>query len=194
MALALPALVLATGPRAQTAEHGSLAGQLLVASPTIGDPRFDRTVILMVEHTPQGAFGIAINLPMGERPVAKLLEMLGDNDATVSGDVRIFAGGPVQPTAGFVVHSSDYRRDGTVIIDARLAVTASREIVRDIGSNHGPKQSLVAFGYAGWGPGQLQGELERGAWVTAPADPKLIFDAARDKVWDLAFALHTKDL
>jgi len=194
MTLALPALVLATGPRAQTAEHGSLAGQLLVASPTIGDPRFDRTVILMVEHTPQGAFGIAINLPMGERPVAKLLEMFGDNDATVSGDVRIFAGGPVQPTTGFVVHSSDYRGPGTVTIDARLAVTSSREILRDIGSNHGPKQSLVAFGYAGWGPGQLEGELERGAWVTAPADPKLIFDAARDKVWDLAFALHTQDL
>jgi len=193
-ALVLPALVLATALRAQTPEHSSLAGQLLVASPTIGDPRFDRTVILMVEHTQQGAFGIVVNLPMGERPVAKLLEMLGDNDPAVSGDVRIFAGGPVQPTTGFVVHSTDYRGPGTIAINDRVAVTSSREILRDIGSNHGPKQSLVAFGYAGWGPRQLEGELERGAWVTAPADPKLVFEAARDKVWDLAFALHTKDL
>jgi len=194
VALVLPALLLAPTLPAQTPEHSSLAGQFLVASPSMGDPRFDRTVVLMVEHTAQGAFGIVVNVPMGERPMAKLLEMLGDKEPPVSVDVRIFAGGPVQPTTGFVVHSTDYRGPGTVAINDKVAVTSSREILRDIGSNHGPKQSLVAFGYAGWGPGQLEGELERGVWVTAPADPKLIFDEARDKVWDAAFASRTKDL
>ena len=131
---------------------------------------------------------------MAERPLASLLEMLGDKDPTVAGQVRIFAGGPVQPATGFVVHSADYHRAGTIDIDGRLAMTSSREILRDIGNNRGPKKSLVAFGYAGWGPGQLEGELGRGAWFTAPAEPKLIFDEERDKVWDTAFAVRTKDL
>jgi len=193
-ALALAALGLATTLPAQTPEHASLAGQFLVASPAMGDSRFDRTVILMVEHNRNGAFGLIINLPMAERPLKDLLQMLGDKDAAVPGQVRIFAGGPVQPTTGFVVHSTDYRATGTIDIDGHVAVTSSRDILRDIGNSRGPQKSLVAFGYAGWGPGQLEGELERGAWVTAPADPRLIFDEERDKVWDAAFAARTKDL
>ena len=193
-AILLPAALLARPVPAQTPDRVSLAGQLLIASPKIADPRFDRTVILMVQHDRNGALGIIINLPTEERPLADLLEMLGEKNPKAAGKVRIFAGGPVQPTTGFVVHSTDYRGPDTIAIDEHVAVTSSREILRDIGSGRGPKQSLVAFGYAGWGPGQLEGELERGAWVTVPADPKLIFEEPRDKVWDLAFALHTKDL
>jgi len=193
IALLLTAALPATPP-AQTPPHHSLAGQLLIASPTIGDPRFDRTVILMVEHTHNGALGIIINLPLEERPLAGLLEMLGEKNPTVAGKVRLFAGGPVQPTIGFVVHSAEYHRPGTVDIDGRLAMTSSREILLDIGNDRGPQKSLVAFGYAGWGPGQLEGELERRAWYTAPADPDLVFDEDRAKVWDAAFARRTQDL
>src|SRR5712691_9226369 len=105
-----PALLLAAAPpiAAQTPAPVSLAGQLLVASPSMGDPRFDRTVILMVRHNKDGAFGIVVNRPLGERPLAGLLEMLGEKEATVAGKVRIFAGGPVQPELGCGFHSTDY--------------------------------------------------------------------------------------
>jgi putative transcriptional regulator len=193
-ALLAAATLIAPAPHAQTPERTSLAGQLLIAAPTIGDPRFDRTVVLMVEHTQNGALGIVINLPLEERPLAGLLEMLGEKNPAVAGKVRIFAGGPVQPTVGFVVHSAEYRRPGTVDIDGRLAMTSSREILLDIGNDRGPRKNLVAFGYAGWAPGQLEGELRRRAWYTAPADPQLVFDEERGKVWDLAFARRTQDL
>jgi putative transcriptional regulator len=179
---------------AQTPSPASLAGQLLVASPSMGDPRFARTVIVMVRHDKDGAFGIIVNRPIGERPLASLLEMLGEKDTTVAGTVHIFVGGPVQPEMGFVIHSSDYHRPGTIDVNARVAMTASREILHDIGNNTGPKQSLIAFGYAGWGPGQLEGELARRDWSIAPGEPKLIFDEDREKVWDAAFAQRIQDL
>ncbi len=179
---------------AQTPTPASLAGQLLVASPSMGDPRFARTVVLLVRHDKDGAFGIIVNRPIGERPLAGLLEMLGEKGPTVAGTVRIFAGGPVQPEMGFVIHSSDYHRPGTTAINGRVAMTASREILRNIGNNTGPKQSLIAFGYAGWGPGQLEGELARRDWSIAPGEPKLIFDEDRENVWDAAFAQRMQDL
>jgi putative transcriptional regulator len=176
-------------------EPASLTGQLLVATPSMGDPRFARTVILMVRHDKDGAFGIVINRPIAERPVADLLGMLGDNDApAAAGTVRIFAGGPVQPELGFVIHSTDYRQSQTIAIDAHMAVTSSRDILRAIATGKGPKQSLVAFGYAGWAAGQLEAELGERAWATAPAEPKLVFDEDRDKLWDIAYAQRMQDL
>jgi len=179
---------------AQAPATASLAGQLLVASPSIGDPRFAGTVILMVRHDKDGAFGIVVNRPIGERPLAAILEIIGEKDATVAGTVRIFAGGPVQPEIGFVIHGGDYQGPGTIEINDRLAVTANREILRDIGHGKGPAQSLIAFGYAGWAPGQLEGELARRDWAIAPGEPKLIFDEDRDKVWDAAYARRMQDL
>jgi putative transcriptional regulator len=108
--------------------------------------------------------------------------------------VRIFAGGPVQPEIGFVVHSAEYHRSDTVDIDGRVAMTSSLEILRDIGNHRGPSKSLIAFGYAGWAPGQLEGELAHGFWFTTPQDAKLIFDEDRDEVWDNAMKRRTQDL
>ncbi|HMD63282.1 MAG TPA: YqgE/AlgH family protein [Stellaceae bacterium] len=176
------------------ADTASLAGQLLIAAPTIGDPRFAHTVILVVRHDNEGAFGIVINRPVGERPIAALLEATGDNDPGVGGNVRVFAGGPVQPELGFVVHSAEYRRAETVAVDGRVAMTASRQILLDIGHNQGPEKSLFALGYAGWGPGQLDGELARHDWYTAPEEPKLLFDDDRDHLWDEAMARRTREL
>jgi len=195
-ALLLPATVLhaALPTPADTPGRASLAGQLLVASESMSDPRFAQTVLLMVRHDQNGALGIVINRPIGERPLASLLQALGESDATVSGTVRIFLGGPVQPEVGFVVHSTDYRRAETIDIDGHVAVTSSREILRDIGHRQGPQQSLVAFGYAGWAGGQLEGEMAQRAWFTAPAEMKLIFDEDRDKLWDEATKRRTQDL
>ena len=174
--------------------HTSLAGQLLVATPVMADPRFSQSVILMVRHDSDGALGIIINRPLAERPLASVLQAVGIDDPGVSGTVRIFIGGPVQPEVGFVVHSPEYHRPETLMVDDHVAMTSSREILRDIATKHGPKQNLIAFGYAGWGAGQLEGELERRAWYTAPDDPALIFEQDRDKVWDEAVKHRTQDL
>ena len=172
----------------------SLAGQLLIAAPTIGDPRFAHTVILMVRHDKEGALGIVINRPVGERSIAALLEATGHDDAGVAGILRVFAGGPVQPELGFVVHSAEYHLAETVDVDGRVALTASRQVLLDIGHNQGPEKSLFALGYAGWGPGQLDEELARHNWFTTPEEPKLVFDDDRDKLWEDAMARRTREL
>jgi putative transcriptional regulator len=171
----------------ETLVRSSLAGQLLVAAPEMGDPRFERAVVLIVEHGPGGAMGVVVNKPIGEQPLASLLKALGQKEGDVAGGVRVFSGGPVQPELGFVVHSSDYQRRETVAITDRLSMTASVGILHDIAANRGPAKALVAFGYAGWGPGQLEHEIELRAWGLVEADPALVFDEDRDKVWDLAW-------
>jgi putative transcriptional regulator len=158
------------------------------------DPRFDHTVVLIVRHNRDGAFGIVINHPLGKRPLANLLKALGENDSGVTGSLRISSGGPVQPEIGFVIHSTDYRRPETVDIDGHVAMTATHEILRDIATGRGPEKVLVAFGYAGWAAGQLENELALRAWFTAPQDAKLIFEEDRDKVWDDAMTRRTQDL
>jgi putative transcriptional regulator len=172
----------------------SLAGQLLVASPEMRDPRFYHTVILVVRHDRNGALGIIINRPVENRSLASLLEALGEKDTGIAGSVRIFAGGPVQPQIGFVLHSPDYHRPETIDIDSRVAMTSSLQVLRDIGDSKGPRKSLVAFGYAGWKADQLEGELRERAWITAADDEKLIFDEDRDKVWEEAMKRRTQDL
>ena len=167
------------------------AGQLLVASSDITDPRFVRTVIVIVRHDADGAIGLVINRPIEERPLAEVLEAIGEEASSVEGAVRIFSGGPVEPALGLVLHTADYRNDATVPIDMALSVTTNAEILRDIGRKAGPLKSLIAFGYAGWAPGQIEDELDAGGWLTASADPALIFDNDRDGLWELALKRHT---
>ena len=195
MILAIPALalcgaLLAPG-RTRSAEtpRASLAGQFLIATPTMRDQRFDRAVILILQHDKDGALGIVINRPLGERPMA---DLLGDN--SVTGNVQVFSGGPVEPNVGLIVHSAEYHRAVTLEVDGRVAMTANREVLRDIADKKGPAKVLIAFGYAGWAPGQLDAELAHNVWYTAPEDPALVFDDDRDKVWEHATARRTQDL
>jgi putative transcriptional regulator len=198
-ALALPATLFAAAPpkpavQPPPPEHVSLAGQLLIASPAMGDPRFAQTVVLMVRHDRNGAFGIVINRPVGELALAAMLEALGESAAGASDRVRIFYGGPVQPELAFVLHSAEYRGAETVAIGQRLAMTANRQIFNDLAAGKGPQKSLIAFGYAGWSAGQLEGEIARDGWFTAPADAALVFDEARERVWERAMERRTRDL
>ncbi|RBP00860.1 putative transcriptional regulator [Roseiarcus fermentans] len=172
----------------------SLAGEFLVAAPEMGDPHFERTVILVVEHDPAGAIGIVLNRPVAEEPLANLLEAVGATNVGVTGSVRVFAGGPVKPEVGFVVHSAEYRKPATIAVTDRLSLTSSVEVLEDIANKSGPAKSLVAFGYAGWGPDQLDREIEAGAWATAEADPALVFDADRSTLWDDAWKRRTRRL
>jgi putative transcriptional regulator len=193
--LALAALFDAAFPaREEALEPPLLAGRLLVASPQMSDPRFSRAVILMVRHDRNGALGIIINRPAGDRSLASLLGTPGEGDSEIRGSVRVFIGGPVQPEIGFVLHSPEYRRAGTLDVGGSVAMTSDPQVLRDLGTGRGPRKSLVAFGYAGWRSGQLEGELGQGAWLTALGDETLIFDEQRDKVWDEAMKRRAPDL
>jgi len=172
----------------------ALAGELLVASPHIGDPRFWHTVIAIVQQDDRGAVGIVINQPVATVTFGELLQAFGLNPARVKGTIRIFTGGPVDPAATFVLHSADYHISGTIPIDDHLAVTTNPDILEDIAHGHGPKKKLIAFGYAGWAPGQLQMELARGDWFVIPETTSLVFDEKRDHVWDDAMASRTTQL
>jgi putative transcriptional regulator len=193
-AIALPAAALHAALPTDTDTSGrtSLAGELLIASPDMQAP-FDHAVILMAQHNHDGALGIVINHPLDSRPIASLLQALGGNGGGITSSVPIFLGGPVDPNIAFVVHSSDYHRDDTLDIDGRVALSEAADVLRDIGLGKGPHKSLVALGYAGWGPSQLEDEIARGAWVTAPEDPALVFDDDRKKVWADALARSKSD-
>jgi putative transcriptional regulator len=192
--VAVPAALLAAPSDPTGVPPPSLKGQFLIATPAMRDPRFDHAVILMVRHDRDGAFGIVINQPLGEKPLADVLTAFGKKDVAATGNVQVFLGGPVQPEVSFVIHGTDYRRPETLAIDARLAATPASEVVEDIARNQGPAKRLIAFGYAGWAPGQLENELSLNAWYTAPADPGIVFDDDRDKVWERAAARRTQDL
>ena len=172
----------------------NLTGQLLVATPEIRDWRFQETVILIVRHDAEGALGIVINKPIGNPPLAQLLDSIGQDNDGITGRVRLFYGGPLHPEIGFILHSTDYHGAHSVGIDSQLAMTNSADILRDIAQGRGPAKQLVAFGHAGWGPGQLDSEMAHGVWYTAPADPALVFDEDRDGLWERAMMRRTTPL
>jgi len=167
---------------------GSLAGQLLVATEEIGDPRFARSVIYLIHHDRSGAMGLIVNQPMGAVPLAELLADLGLEAGEATGRVRLHAGGPVEPGRGLVLHTRDYAAEGSLPAGEGLALTVDSRILRLLGTPEGPRLFLVTFGYAGWGPGQLEGEMGRGSWIAVPADEALIFDAEDGTKWERARA------
>jgi len=163
-----------------------LAGRLLVATPRIGDPRFARTVIYMVSHDRSGAFGLVVNRAYGKGPMDKFLKGFNIDAGDIAGDIRLHYGGPVEPGAGFVLHTADYEGAGTRVVDSRMALTTGMGVLKAIAEGHGPRRSIFILGYAGWGPDQLEGEIARGDWLNAPADEQLIFDDEMATKWDRA--------
>ena len=194
VAIVMPAAVLhaALPTEPEISGRTSFAGQLLIAAPSLRDP-FDHAVILLAQHDRNGALGIVINRPLAQRPIATLLAALGVDAAGVTDSVLIFLGGPVSPNVAFALHSTEYHGAHTLDIDSHVALSDAAGVLRDIGTGHAPKQSLIAFGYAGWAPGQLDDEIAQGAWVAAPENPALVFDTDRTKVWTEALALHKNE-
>ena len=171
-----------------------LAGQFLVATDELTDPRFVRTVVYVIHHDAGGAMGLIVNRPMGEASLADLLGGLGLDGNGVNGEILIHYGGPVEPAQGFVLHTTDYKIEGTQIVKDGIAVTSQPEVLRAIGTGTGPRKSLFVLGYAGWSPGQLEGEIKAGAWVVVPADEALVFDEQYEKKWERAMARRTINL
>jgi len=183
--------VLGGGGSPITQADKSLAGQFLVATETLRDPRFARTVIYMVRHDASGALGLIVNRPVQDVPLVPLLRRFGLDDRGVNGTIRLHYGGPVEPTRGFFLHTAEYATEGTERVAGDLAVTplTPRPVVLgDIAHGAGPRRFLFALGYAGWAAGQLEREIDSGAWITVPADETLLFDDDHTKKWDRAMS------
>ncbi len=178
-----------TDERDRPPPEGYLTGQLLVAMPQMLDPRFARTVVYMCAHTDDGAMGLVVNKPMEHVEFPELLEQLDLDPAVGNPDnIRVHFGGPVESGRGFVLHTADYKQDGTMVVDGNIALTATTDILRDIASGNGPRASVLVLGYAGWGPGQLDGEIQRNGWLSVAADDALVFGDDPDAVWAAALA------
>jgi putative transcriptional regulator len=178
-------------PSAQTSDDsGYLTGQLLLAMPSMRDPRFARSVIYMCAHGADGAVGLVINRLIGALPCTDLLEQLGIAYDPASSIVlpNVHFGGPVETERGFVLHSRDYMADESMPINDAMALTATVDIVRDIAEGKGPQDLVLALGYAGWGPGQLDGEIQENAWLSVSSDRDLVFDKDIETKWDRAMA------
>jgi putative transcriptional regulator len=169
-----------------SAEPGYLPGQLLIAMPNMSDPRFERSVIYLCAHSADGAMGLVVNKLIESLTFPELLEQLGIDLGPKSGEIRVHFGGPVESGRGFVLHSDDYLQDSTMVIDDGIALTATIDVLKDVSNGRGPDRAILALGYAGWGPGQLDAEIMHNGWLHAPADPDILFAADIDRKWDRA--------
>jgi putative transcriptional regulator len=161
-----------------------LGGKLLVAMPSMGDPRFERSVILICAHSPEGAMGLIINKPVSEMNFSMLLAQLNIAVCDGSRDIRVHFGGPVERARGFVLHSPDYAGGAsTMEVPGGYGMTATLDVLEALARGAGPSRALLALGYAGWGPGQLEAEIGRNDWLTADAADDLVFAAEDGGKW-----------
>ncbi|WP_353217354.1 YqgE/AlgH family protein [Sandarakinorhabdus sp.] len=165
-----------------------LSGQLLLSMPGIGDDRFDRTVIAMCLHDDQGALGLVVNRPHPEISFHGVLAQL-DIDPGAVPDVPVLAGGPVESGRGFVLHDADYAAAGTIRVGNAWAFTSTLDILKAIAQGRGPRRWHMVLGYAGWGAGQLEGEMRQHGWHLAPPDGRCVWDTPADRRWERAFAI-----
>ncbi len=173
---------------------GFLTAQMLIAMPTMVDPRFQRTVIYLCAHSAEGAMGLVVNRLFDSISFPELLEQVGVETTGQERSIRVHAGGPVESGRGFVLHSADFVREGTMVVDDNVALTASVDILKAIAEGDGPRHSLLALGYSGWGPGQLENEFQSNGWLNGPADETLLFDDDLDSKWERAISKIGIDL
>jgi putative transcriptional regulator len=167
-----------------------LAGQILIAMPGMADPRFERSVILICAHSGEGSMGLIINKPMPDMTFSGLLEHLDIPLAASGRDIRVHLGGPVERGRGFVLHSPDWhpgRTDrATLKVPGGFGMTATTDILEALARGGGPEKALLALGYAGWGPGQLEAEIARNDWLTSDAPDGLVFRTDDGAKWAAA--------
>lgn len=182
-------------PVAGAADH-FLAGRLLVASKSLDDPTFHHAVILMVHHNREGAFGLIVNRRSRALGIGELLQMAGlseEKEGAKGALLEVHDGGPVGKWQIFVIHSPDFSGPSTTVVNSQASVTDSPDVLRAIAVGRGPKNVLIVFGYAGWGPGQLESELSIGSWVIAPSDAETLFQGSDDGKWAHAYSRKISD-
>ncbi len=165
----------------------SLTGQLLIAMPSIGDQRFSRSVILVCAHTDEFAMGLVLNKPMDGLKLPDLLDQLDIPMTIAVPNSEVLDGGPVGTDRGFVLHSGDYQCEGaTMDVADNVYLTATRDVLHAIATDAAPTQSILALGYSGWGPGQLEMEIRENAWIIGEPDPDLLYGSDHELKWDRA--------
>ncbi len=164
----------------------SLSGHFLIAMPTMTDPRFERTVIYMCAHSPSLTMGIVVNKVLDNLNFTDVLEQFEIDGDTFGDGLNIHFGGPVETSRGFVLHSTDYQHEDTLVVDDKVALTTSINVLRHIAAGKGPSKYLLALGCAGWAPGQLDTEIQSNGWLHAAADLEIIFDSANTEKWSRA--------
>jgi putative transcriptional regulator len=176
---------------------GSLAPGMLIAAPPLGDPHFDRTVVLLALHGEDGALGFVVNR-LAPMSLGELLTLAGHGDAGLADSTPVYIGGPVQPSSGWLicVEPDLAAGDGVIALGSRVRVTSSKDafdaLVRDVRERPGepdPRRRMVILGYSGWGPGQLEQEIAAGAWLPVPLDEGVLFDVALSQKWERAYGL-----
>jgi putative transcriptional regulator len=171
----------------QTTE--SLDGKLLVAMPGMSDPRFEFSVIFLCSHSEEGAMGLIVNKPAEDLRFSDLLDQLEIPRPAPGRDIRVHVGGPCEYGRGFVLHSADYASNSSTMQGgAEYGMTATLDILKDISEGQGPNSCLLAMGYAGWGPGQLESEIVRNGWLTCDASAELVFSSDLGAKWSGALA------
>lgn len=164
-----------------------LKGKLLIAMPGMGDPRFERAVVLVCAHSPDGAMGLIVNRPASDLDFATLLEHLAIPRGAAGRDIRVHFGGPVERGRGFVLHSRDYAGGpATMEVGTAFGMTATLDILEALAQGGGPDSALLALGYSGWGPGQLEEEIRDNGWLTGEASADLVFAADDAAKWAAA--------
>ena len=164
-----------------------LTGKLLIAMPGMGDPRFAHSVVFMCAHSPEGAMGLVINKPTDDLHLNDLLEQLSITIGAEMLNRAVHFGGPVESGRGFVLHEKGYHSSiSTMVVDDQFAMTATLDILEDLAQGRGPLKAVIALGYAGWGPGQLEAEISQNGWLTCDAQPSLIFDTDDVHKWEAA--------
>ena len=161
----------------------TLVGRFLVAAPSMPDERFQKSVVFICKHDDDGALGIIVNNKVDDLPLGQVYKQLGIDVPAVTAETAVLFGGPVEPQRGLVLHSADYKRDETLLIDGGMALTASVEILKDMAGGSGPKQAWLALGHSGWSPGQLDREMQDNAWLVVDADSALVFDPDFEAKW-----------
>jgi putative transcriptional regulator len=171
---------------ASSTPAASLVGRFLVAAPSMPDERFQKSVVFICKHDDDGALGIIVNNKVDDLPLGQVYKQLGIEVAKTTAETPVLFGGPVETSRGLVLHSADYKREETLLIEGGLieggmALTASLEILKDMAGGSGPKQAWLALGHSGWAPGQLDREMQDNAWLVVEAD----FDAKWQRALDL---------
>lgn len=175
-------------PRSEPGGPEFLTGRLLIAMPGIGDPRFERAVILVCAHAEDHAMGIRLDQPVPGLTMAELLRKLDVTGELKEPQRLILAGGPVQTERGFVLHTDEERFEDSTPVGDGLLLTASREVLHALAGPTAPRRALLALGYAGWGAGQLEAELRDNVWLAGEADEAILFDEDHDTKWERALA------
>ncbi len=175
-------------PKTPSREATSLAGQVLIAMPGLPDPEFAHSVVYLCAHSGEGAMGIVVNRPLAAPSFADLLVQLEVSPTPTAREIRLCKGGPVEHSRGFVLHTTDWTGDGSLKVDDTVALTASLDILKAFALGGGPKEGILALGYANWGPGQLDDEILQNSWLNTDPDLPLLFDTDHESKWARALA------